>query len=78
MPWASKARTSKTCLPVFRCLYDFGDLQPLKRVRSSLHLKLDPVSVDANRNLALRFVVLAFGRGLCSALESRKERQVEH
>ena len=79
LPAASIARTLKTCLPGFSPLYFFGERQVLNGLRSSLHWKVEPASVEVNLNFAVRRLELrlrALGdlglrrrcvRGICRA-----------
>ena len=57
LPAGSIARTLKTCLPGFRRVSFFGDRHPLNGLRSSLHWKVDPASLETNLNLTVRLWV---------------------
>jgi hypothetical protein len=55
------ARTLKTCLPTFSPLYFFGDLHFLNLPLSSLHWKVDPLTLEVNLKVAVVLCDFAFG-----------------
>ena len=54
----------KTCLPGFKPLYFFGDLQGLNFFLSSLHSNFTPLLVEENLNLTVVALIFPFGPAL--------------
>jgi methylmalonyl-CoA mutase cobalamin-binding subunit len=61
LPAASVALTEKVCEPIVSELYSLGELQLLQGPESSLHSKLELLSLEAKPKLALVEVVAAAG-----------------
>ncbi len=52
LPAVSVARTWKVCEPLTRSLYCLGEVQAAKAALSKLQVKVEPVSLDENVNVA--------------------------